>query len=277
MSSIEVEEEEEDEFLNQLKQEELERQARKETKELPKGLTYTDDDGTVMEWDHDRKAYFPKIDADFIAQYQINYGAAVQPTPDDPSAVSEEEQKRRYEEYWSSYYQAYTKEQPKMPVLDVEGNEVEEDEEDGKDGKKKEKKDKKVKDKEDAASTEGQGTEESGGQGWDPTSEEVYQYNLYYYGQEYADEYRGYYRDNPEEAVMPDWYAHNVQLREKKRQRKKIRKGRRRLRREKKGKNLLKKKVGLRLTRAPRHRSTCPTCRRISLRRSTKNSAPSVA
>ena len=70
MSSIEVEEEEDDEFLNQLKQEELERQARKETKELPKGLTYTDDDGTVMEWDHDRKAYFPKV---FIPSSTYNF------------------------------------------------------------------------------------------------------------------------------------------------------------------------------------------------------------
>ena len=55
------EEEELDEFELQLKQEEQERLTKKEGSKLPRGLTYTDEDGTVMEWDSDRQAYFPKV------------------------------------------------------------------------------------------------------------------------------------------------------------------------------------------------------------------------
>lgn len=36
--------------------------------------TRVDDDGTVFEWDPIKEAWFPKIDADFLAQYQLNYG-----------------------------------------------------------------------------------------------------------------------------------------------------------------------------------------------------------
>lgn len=36
--------------------------------------TYTDNDGAVFFWDHDRKAWFPKVDDDFLAIYQLNYG-----------------------------------------------------------------------------------------------------------------------------------------------------------------------------------------------------------
>lgn len=35
---------------------------------------YTDPTGTVYEWDHERKAWFPKIDDNFIARYQASYG-----------------------------------------------------------------------------------------------------------------------------------------------------------------------------------------------------------
>ncbi|OON19289.1 hypothetical protein X801_04845 [Opisthorchis viverrini] len=47
--------------------------------------TRVDPDGTVMEWDERRKAWFPKIDDDFIARYQMSYGVVTtddnQPTP----------------------------------------------------------------------------------------------------------------------------------------------------------------------------------------------------
>ncbi|GAA37173.1 HIV Tat-specific factor 1 [Clonorchis sinensis] len=47
--------------------------------------TRVDPDGTVMEWDEKRKAWFPKIDDDFIARYQMSYGVVTtddnQPTP----------------------------------------------------------------------------------------------------------------------------------------------------------------------------------------------------
>ncbi|XP_073455324.1 17S U2 SnRNP complex component HTATSF1 [Aquarana catesbeiana] len=37
--------------------------------------TFTDpSDGTEYEWDHDKKAWFPKITEDFLAMYQANYG-----------------------------------------------------------------------------------------------------------------------------------------------------------------------------------------------------------
>jgi len=37
--------------------------------------TYRDpNDGTIFEWDEERKAWFPKLDDEFIARYQLNYG-----------------------------------------------------------------------------------------------------------------------------------------------------------------------------------------------------------
>lgn len=37
--------------------------------------TYTDpNDGTVYQWDEEKRAWFPKIDEDFLAMYQANYG-----------------------------------------------------------------------------------------------------------------------------------------------------------------------------------------------------------
>lgn len=35
---------------------------------------YTDSDGVVYFWDEEKKAWFPKIDDDFMAMYQTNYG-----------------------------------------------------------------------------------------------------------------------------------------------------------------------------------------------------------
>uniref|UniRef100_A0A182YPV3 RRM domain-containing protein n=1 Tax=Anopheles stephensi TaxID=30069 RepID=A0A182YPV3_ANOST len=36
--------------------------------------TYKDKDGAVYFWDDERKAWFPKVDDDFMAMYQLNYG-----------------------------------------------------------------------------------------------------------------------------------------------------------------------------------------------------------
>jgi hypothetical protein len=52
---------EEDEFEMQLRQEELARLAKEDGETLTRGATYIDDDGTVMEWDHERNAYFAKV------------------------------------------------------------------------------------------------------------------------------------------------------------------------------------------------------------------------
>ncbi|KAK2183167.1 hypothetical protein NP493_321g00001 [Ridgeia piscesae] len=38
------------------------------------GATRVDEDGTVFEFDMEKRAWFPKIDDDFIAKYQMNYG-----------------------------------------------------------------------------------------------------------------------------------------------------------------------------------------------------------
>jgi len=59
-----------DDFEMQLKLE------AEEKKNLEAGhkKTRVDDDGVTMEFDAVKKAWFPKIDEDFIAQYQMNYG-----------------------------------------------------------------------------------------------------------------------------------------------------------------------------------------------------------
>uniref|UniRef100_A0A3P8TC78 17S U2 SnRNP complex component HTATSF1 n=1 Tax=Amphiprion percula TaxID=161767 RepID=A0A3P8TC78_AMPPE len=68
------------EFMEQLRMQELYDQ-RNEDGSDP--YTYTDpEDGTVYDWDHDKKAWFPKITEDFIAAYQANYGFTKEGDPD---------------------------------------------------------------------------------------------------------------------------------------------------------------------------------------------------
>lgn len=51
--------------------------------------TYTDpEDGTVYDWDHEKKAWFPKITEDFLAAYQANYGFNQEGNPDRNSATA---------------------------------------------------------------------------------------------------------------------------------------------------------------------------------------------
>ncbi|XP_068601123.1 17S U2 SnRNP complex component HTATSF1-like [Brachionichthys hirsutus] len=60
------------EFVEQLQMQELYGQRREGGSD---GNTYTDpEDGTVYDWDFEKKAWFPKITEDFIAAYQANYG-----------------------------------------------------------------------------------------------------------------------------------------------------------------------------------------------------------
>ncbi|XP_068188180.1 17S U2 SnRNP complex component HTATSF1 [Antennarius striatus] len=73
------------EFMEQLRMQELYGQ-RNEDGSDP--LTYTDpEDGTVYDWDHDKKAWFPKITEDFIAAYQANYGFREDGEPDANNAA----------------------------------------------------------------------------------------------------------------------------------------------------------------------------------------------
>ncbi|XP_056141237.1 HIV Tat-specific factor 1 [Lampris incognitus] len=68
------------EFMEQLRMQQLYGQ-RSEDGSDP--YTYTDpEDGTVYDWDHDKKAWFPKITEDFIAAYQANYGFTQDGNPD---------------------------------------------------------------------------------------------------------------------------------------------------------------------------------------------------
>nr|VZI39046.1 unnamed protein product [Spirometra erinaceieuropaei] len=54
----------------------------------PVKKTRVDDDGSVMEWDEQRKGWFPKIDDDFIASYQINFGIQQQEQPKTAAAAT---------------------------------------------------------------------------------------------------------------------------------------------------------------------------------------------
>ncbi len=73
----ETNEEFEDQF--RLQKEAVERE-KAEAAEKASKKTRVDEDGTVMEWDEKKRAWFPKIDEDFIANYQMNFG--VQDEPD---------------------------------------------------------------------------------------------------------------------------------------------------------------------------------------------------
>lgn len=52
--------------------------------------TYTDAEGTKYFWDVEKNAWFPKVDEDFMARYQMSYGFVDNTTPSEPK---EEEKK----------------------------------------------------------------------------------------------------------------------------------------------------------------------------------------
>ncbi|XP_022536803.1 HIV Tat-specific factor 1 isoform X1 [Astyanax mexicanus] len=84
------------EFHEQLRLQELYGQKR-EAGDDP--FTYVDpEDGTVYDWDHDKKAWFPKITEDFIAAYQANYGFSEDGTPDSEAAGPPSETSEKPEE-----------------------------------------------------------------------------------------------------------------------------------------------------------------------------------
>ena len=61
---------------------------------------YRDGTGMLHEWDKEKKGWFPRIDDDFMAQYQMNYGftkdGVAEPTrPDEPKPEEEEEPKAK--------------------------------------------------------------------------------------------------------------------------------------------------------------------------------------
>ena len=90
--------EDDQDFEFQLQQEALEEAARQKEKETQNDATpgtsnsdnpyiYRDpNDGTELEWDPIRKAWFPRINDDFIAQYQASYGNFEETTTENESA-----------------------------------------------------------------------------------------------------------------------------------------------------------------------------------------------
>lgn len=55
--------------------------------------TYTDpNDGSVYFWDKEKNAWFPKVDEDFMAKYQMNYGFTDMNIPQPPSQPPEAKQ-----------------------------------------------------------------------------------------------------------------------------------------------------------------------------------------
>eukprot|EP00064_Thunnus_orientalis_P021935 superscaffoldBa00006981_g22106 len=73
------------EFMEQLRMQELYGQRNVDGSDP---FTYTDpEDGTVYDWDHEKKAWFPKITEDFIAAYQANYGFTKDGDPDANNAA----------------------------------------------------------------------------------------------------------------------------------------------------------------------------------------------
>ncbi|XP_059400640.1 HIV Tat-specific factor 1 homolog [Carassius carassius] len=72
-------------FHEQLRLQQLYEQ-RREGGEDP--YTYTDpEDGTLYDWDHEKRAWFPKVNDDFIAAYQANYGFNEDGAPDPTAAL----------------------------------------------------------------------------------------------------------------------------------------------------------------------------------------------
>lgn len=65
-----------DEFEKQLELEKAEKERQRQAGSSDP-YTYVDpNDGSVYEWDHEKKAWFPKLTEDFLAAYHANYGAA---------------------------------------------------------------------------------------------------------------------------------------------------------------------------------------------------------
>ena len=89
------------------------------------GQTYTDKDGCLFEWVADKSAWFPKIDEDFIARYQMNYGVdeTTDGQKDDDSTAKddskekeknkEEQNAEAYKQWYAQYQQWYNAQIPK--------------------------------------------------------------------------------------------------------------------------------------------------------------------
>lgn len=92
-----------EQFELQLALEAKEAQLKKSSEEESNPGVFKDVDGTPYEWDHQRQAWFPKIDDDFIAKYQESYGvnqpdvstSEVKNKEDDLTSIPESDGKKR--------------------------------------------------------------------------------------------------------------------------------------------------------------------------------------
>lgn len=156
---------EEPDFEAQLALEKAEEEKKKKTK--------VDEDGTEYEWDDKKQAWFPKIDDDFIARYQMGYGATeisadTSDFPPPPADINSPEYKEWYDQYCKKYYGGQTG--------STEANDGEE--------------------------SEGRVDENS-----DESRKKYFDYYAYYYGHKEAVEYLGYdyySQENSEEKAADD-------------------------------------------------------------------------
>jgi len=76
-------------FLQELKRQAVENEQKEESSNDQK--TFTDPkDGTVYEWDDEKQGWFPKVDDDFLAAYQMNYGFTDDTEKKDAELTAEE-------------------------------------------------------------------------------------------------------------------------------------------------------------------------------------------
>lgn len=117
---IRLEEEEE------RKRKEAEAEVKKDADEFGRvfsadGLSYTDKDGCMFEWVADKNAWFPKIDEDFIARYQMNYGVEDSAEKQEKDQRNKEEEDKKteeknavaYKQWYAQYQQWYNAQIPK--------------------------------------------------------------------------------------------------------------------------------------------------------------------
>ncbi|XP_033740770.1 HIV Tat-specific factor 1-like [Pecten maximus] len=152
---------EESDFEAQLAQEE----------EQKKRKTKVDEDGTEYEWNDEKQAWFPKIDDDFIARYQMSYGASeASPRPDTsdfpapPADINSIEYKEWYDQYCKKYYGGQ-----RDPGTEAKGSGEE-------------------------------GSEEEVDENSDEYRKKYFDYYAYYYGHKEAVEYCGYDYYNQENS-----------------------------------------------------------------------------
>lgn len=97
----------------------------------PNGMkTYRDpNDGTVLEWDEERKAWFPKLDDEFIARYQLNYGdsTSTEVTKEESKIEVVPEKKEVVKSSEPSWFEVEAEKNPKVYVSNLPLDFTEED------------------------------------------------------------------------------------------------------------------------------------------------------